>query len=260
MGVVGACTTYGCISVVLVGQWGLAAALPFVFPFLFILVGKYITAAARAKITGRKLWKAQFLCHPIIVFFFTFLAGSVPHSRAKAVLALCITPFAFNWGVEPWDLPPDPIFFLCFYAHHLAPIAACLVSTTAPMAQALLFAHGWQLHTIGSLDRLPKNHWAHVSKQLWCGPYYLQGFLVQCFWWHSIGTSFGGQPSSEIVRLLPVLIQFAGRWGLYLRLEALMGHPQVTDPKYDALEARKQGVELGGFALAFLLVRMFLHR
>lgn len=201
--------------------------------------------AIRARVTGNLLWKVQFFCHPLIVgsFLFATAASSLHSPAGQAWLPLLLTLFVLNWGVEPWDQPPDFIFKLCFYSHHLAPLlwslhAASVPSFDGTMA-AMLFGHCWLLHTIGYLDKL-----GWIDKQRWFVPYMLQGAVLQCLWVRS-------QPSLYTYSAGCVALQFVGRWGLYLRIEQLYGVGDAKSPHYDAFESRKQSFEAAGFVLAY---------
>ena len=105
-------------------------------------------------------------------------------------------------------------------------------------AQALLFAHCWLMHPIGSLDQ-----WGIVNKQSLFWPYIGSGFGCMLMWWSSMGSS----SSIFTFAAATVVLQYAGRWGLFLRLVALYGAPVSAD----TFEVRKQPAELASFVLAF---------
>lgn len=109
----------------------------------------------------------------------------------------------------------------------------------------MLFGHAWALHTISTAQH---RGWADKQTLFW--PYILTGLAAQSFWWHSLGA---GEGAIRYLEVVPILLQYAGRWGLYLRLRALLGDALPTD----AFEARKQGVELATFSLALLGVVLF---
>ena len=211
--------------------------------------------ALRKRITSNPLWKVQFALHPVVV------GGMVCISQLTSnpwwALALC--PFVFNFGVEPWDLPESFIFFGCFYAHHVAPLLACLLqqagssphagaedASSFALAQGLVFGHVWLLHTIGTLEK-----WRIIDKQRWFWPYMVEGALLKLLW-------FGSVSRLQLATLLPLFVQFAGRWGLYAYLMRLMGWPKPGDEFYDAFEQRKLPAEFAALILAagYRLCRM----
>ena len=207
----------------------------------------------RKRVTRNPFWKLQFFCHPLVVFLLLVLG------RGSLKASLCLVPFVFNFAVEPWDLPGDVLFRACFFLHHVAPVLCAVGYLIAGsnnasrdsvisgdvarrmLGQGMLFAHAWALHTIGNLDHL---QWVDKQRVFW--PYMAQGFLIKWVWWAGLLNN-GGSPALEA---LPILVQYAGRWGLYLRLQHLLG----TSLPHDAFEKRKQAVEFGGFVLSFLLV------
>jgi hypothetical protein len=139
--------------------------------------------------------------HPLIVFGLVFAASTSPqmsfnyrtpaddthNTKSSAdvfiavrgmddVYAILMVPFAFNFGVEPFDLSGDVQFLICFYLHHFAVVLACCrfpwcyyayyhdqdnhnnasfcveegdTINQFGLAQALLLAHAWALHPIG---------------------------------------------------------------------------------------------------------------
>jgi hypothetical protein len=201
-------------------------------------------AALRARVTGNPLWKAQFFLHPLIVSGCIWLAARDGTSSNTGEISwwapIVLAPFVFNFGVEPWDLPRDLVFYTLFYAHHLGALLACAVAVVeisrggAPTA--LLFGHCWLLHTIGNLD-----HWMVIDKQRWFWPYMVQGFVVKCVWCRSL-------PSTAAVAC--VAVQYVGRWGLHIRLQALVDGATV-----DTFEVRKQFIEPVAFFAAWALTR-----
>ena len=56
-----------------------------------------------------------------------------------------------------------------------------------------------------------------IEKRKWFLPYMIQGFIVMCVWWRAVGT----WPFS--LMKIPAYLQLLGRWGLYLRLEGILG-------------------------------------
>jgi len=205
----------------------------------------------RSRVTGNSLWKMQFFCHPLIVGAWLLYPQWLP--------PLLLVPFVFNWGVEPWDLPRDAPFFACFYAHHLAPLLASMVLAASASdegalasrgwrtAQALLFAHCWLLHTLGDL-----HHRALVDKQRWFWPYTGLGFALHCRWWSAVAAAVAASSTPAPLWLMagPVLLQYAGRWGLYARLLALF----PTMVGQDAFEERKLPAEAASLVVSLLLV------
>ena len=102
----------------------------------------------RKYIIQNKLWKLQFICHPLLIgtliafgsATFTIRQGYDEDDNDDGyqrrddgtdnrwynfiviVSRILIIPIAFNFGVEPYDMSDDFIFQFCFYLHHLAPI------------------------------------------------------------------------------------------------------------------------------------------
>lgn len=220
---------------------------PLLLSALFFYVSQTIVnadAVLRARIIRIPLWKLQFFCAPVAMFVcLRAAARSSPTSWPWAAMAL--TPFCWNFAVEPWALPNDRLFRGAFYTHHVAPILACVqmqsqrFHSDGGMAQALLFAHCWLLHPIGNFD-----HWGIISKQILFWPYISSGFLCMVYWWSSSTTS--------MLAAAAVALQYAGRWGLFLRLIALYGAPMSAD----RFEVRKQPAELASFAVAFAVVSL----
>lgn len=230
--------------------------LPFVCAVLFILLThtKFkVDRAARSQVTGNPLWKAQFFGGPFLIFCILWSAArSTPSETPWVFLPLILTPFVFNFGVEPWDLPVDTLFYLCFYSHHIAPVVACIGLQQAQqhdnISTALLFAHCWLLHPISSLQ-----HWGLLNKQRIFWFYMLQGFIIKCFWWNKNYKNISTGITSALVVSLGVFMQYLGRWGLYLRLNSLVSDGSM---RLDHFEWRKQNVEASAFVLAFLLCRV----
>lgn len=196
----------------------------------------------RKKVTSSRPWKFQFSLHPVII------GGLVYHScRSRNPLwMIVLSPFVFNFGIEPWDQPQSLVFNACFYGHHVAPLLACLdfagegLSVEAgklerfAIAQGLVFAHVWLLHTVGSLE------WSGFAiKQRIFWPYVIQGFVLNAFWFHSC-LLLGSSPS---LFALPLLLQYCGRWGLYLSVCVAVGWPKPGDKGYDSFEVRKMPAE-----------------
>ena len=131
----------------------------------------------RKCMTSHPLWKLQFALHPLIVAVGAYLISTWDSTDVSAsssrinVPMLCLSPFVFNFGVEPWDMPADWLFRLLFYFHHVAPLMTIITSASMLKdygfhddkkyyssfcwIQALLFGHMWMLHTffyIGSIS------------------------------------------------------------------------------------------------------------
>uniref|UniRef100_A0A7S3PS71 Uncharacterized protein n=1 Tax=Aplanochytrium stocchinoi TaxID=215587 RepID=A0A7S3PS71_9STRA len=214
--------------------------------FLTLKIEKF--PAIRKRITQNFLWKVQFFCHPVWMFSFLYFG------QGSQAATLGLIPFAFNFLVEPWDIPNnDLIFRTSFFMHHIGPILGSMVisSTSSEyfiLAQALLFMHGWLLHTISFAD-----NYKWISKQRVFWPYCIQGFLFMSFWWWSVGAE-----NVHCPQVFPTLLFWLGRWGVFLSLQNLF--PDFKNPKstcYDAFEDWKQIVELGSFCIPFLLLLLF---
>ena len=135
------------------------------------------------------------------------------------------------------------IFYLFFiytsvYLPYLSPrytYNTSNVDATGALARALLFGQVWLLHPVGRLSMKQSLFW----------PYMVEGFAVLAYFGH-VATP---------VAFLPVVVQFVGRWGLFLfvkyKFNVVPGHPY-----YDAFEDRKQPIELaavlGSVAVAYL--------
>lgn len=215
---------------------------------LFILFSKRIVAkhpAIRKTITKNPLWKAQMALHPVLVFLILDRAVDSP-----LFYGTLMVPFAFNFGVEPFDIPTDPVFLIFFYLHHYAVVLAAIVTGMAAnnveeefvRAQALLLGHAWTLHTIGFASH---KKWMDKQQSFW--PYMMLGFLLKIYWWKELNI-----PIFSVLRV-PAYAQFIGRWGLYLRLCYTEGWHKPSHPNYDAFEWKKQPVEAFAFALAYVL-------
>jgi hypothetical protein len=106
----------------------------------------------------------------------------------SAKYANLIAPFAFNFGVEAFDMPTDPIFLFLYYMHHCAPVWAAGVEigteigTEFARSQALLLMHAWALHTIGFAA-----HKKWLNKQTLFWPYMTLGFVLKLCWWQTYG-------------------------------------------------------------------------
>jgi len=166
-------------------------------------------------------------------------------------------PFIFNFAAEPLDLTKIPsnnylIFQMFIYLHHAGPLLACWTCFSIPnnaqfaLANALLYAHTWSLHTIGSLD-----YKKVLNKQKLFWPYMLTMLLVGYSWCRTLS------PALDEVRLstvLPLLVgpffQFVGRWGLYEYIKYFLGYPQPGNPMYDKFETNKQLGEITAFTIA----------
>ncbi|GAB5354375.1 hypothetical protein AAMO2058_000113400 [Amorphochlora amoebiformis] len=134
--------------------------LPSLLCIMFIQFSRYLRhhKELRSKITKSWMWKTQFFCHPVIIFIF------LSKFHGSYIATVLLVPFVLNFGVEPWKLPNDLMFYGFFYLHHIAPIT--LMHITIPhhqkLSQALLFGHAWCLHPIGSLV-----HWGYVNKEVY---------------------------------------------------------------------------------------------
>lgn len=213
----------------------------------------------RRKINAHKLFAVQLLLHPILIGGCVGFAN-VTGNEWWGLLAL---PFIFNFGAEPMDLSKLPqnvyVKFQMFcYIHHAGPLLASLRCFAIvhdrrfAMANALLYAHAWSLHTINSLD-----YRKILNKQQIFWPYMCQAFLVFTYWWKSI--QLGLDDGFALTSLLPLFIgflfQYGGRWGLYEYIRYFMGYPGPDDKRFDAFETRKQLGEITAFifgaAIAF---------
>ena len=117
---------------------------------------------------------------------------------------------AFNFGVEPYDLPRDDLVFsVCFYLHHYAPVLACALTTSYKneddggsggdkssfgCAQALLFGHAWILHPLGYLAAKDA-----IDKETTFQPSMASGFLGMMYW--------ASRPKIPLYLRLPVVVQ-----------------------------------------------------
>jgi len=239
---------------------------------IFLGIAQYLPQRpdVRKRITKNRLWKAQFFLHPVIIGGLVSAALSSEGDSLTAFYAMCLTPFAFNFAVEPWDLPTDSVFKMFFYFHHIAPIVACFnpkvrqdsLNFTVPVAHGLLFGHVWFLHTMGNLE-----HWGWIKKMDWFWAYELTGFFVHTFWFWAVffsqnmyaGISTSSYIFSAFRLLLPVLLQYIGRWGLYLRLLQLAGWPEPPYVGYDEFETKKTAVEAGSLVLGAALAGSGAH-
>ena len=205
----------------------------------FIAWAKHVRQrpALRKKLKDNAFFWTQFWLHPVIVAGFVYVSGRTENP----LWALALAPFVFSFGVEPWDLPEDLVFWTYFYMHHVAPLLAAVEAATSnvdaagALARALLFGHVWLLHPVGRLSMKQSLFW----------PYMVEGFAVLAYFGHVAAP----------VAFLPVAVQFVGRWGLYRfvthKFNIVPGHAY-----YDAFEDRKQPLELaavlGGVAVAYL--------
>jgi len=147
-------------------------------------------------------------------------------------------PFIFNFGAEPFDmLKIPPTIFTIFqslgYIHHTGPLLACLRSfsihndTNFAIANGLLYAHAWSLHTLGSID-----YHKVLSKQKLFWPYMLHALMVTAYWRSSIKQSLEEVTALAVIRLLVgPLFQYGGRWGLYEYIRYFLGYPGPGDDK-----------------------------
>lgn len=219
----------------------------------FVVFARYVNRHpdVRKTMKSSSLFWAQFWLHPFIVFAAIYAAGSTGDAR----YALLLAPFCFNWGMEPWDLPPWLSFYACLYAHHLAPLLACLEaaancqSAEGAVARALVYGHAWLLHPIGRVS----------FKQRLFYPYVIQGAAVLAY--------FGAVVlAAHPIALVPVLVQFSGRLGLYLVIgRGLLGWDwrqalglrwfKPSDGYYDAFETRKLPCEVAALLASVALAR-----
>ena len=126
--------------------------IPSLLALALVLKSKQIVAnrpSLRKRITKNVLWKTQFVLHPVIVFVLLDRASQTQ----STIYASLIVPFAFNFAVEPFDIPTDPIFLSFFYLHHYAIVLAAAILAIFSddnndslfefgRSQALLLGHG----------------------------------------------------------------------------------------------------------------------
>ena len=213
----------------------------------------------RKKINTYSWFVIQLILHPVIVGGTVYLAN-VTRNEWWGVLAL---PFVFNFGAEPMDLSKLPsdvcvIFRVFTYIHHAGPLLACLTcfglqgNAQFALANALLYAHAWSLHTIVSLS-----YRNVISKQKMFYPYMVQCLFVGYYWCTSMRQGLGEvgfRPSIVLQLLVGPMFQYFGRWGLYLYIRHFMGYPKPGDVRYDAFEVHKQLYEITAFAIAAVVV------
>lgn len=212
----------------------------------------------RKKINAQGWFGMQLLLHPVIVGGSVYLAN-ITGNEWWGLVGL---PFIFNFGAEPMDMTKIPpkmrnIFQVFVYIHHAGPLLGCLScfsiqkDATFALANGLLYAHAWSLHTLGSLD-----YHKVLSKQKLFWPYMLQAVVVGMYFWQSIQL---GLEETTLSTVLPLLVgpaaQYGGRWGLYEYIyRCLLGYPQPGTEHYDAFEIRKQIGEASAFALGALVI------
>jgi len=211
----------------------------------------------RKKINGQTWFGIQLLLHPLIVGGTVYLAN-ITGNEWYSLLGL---PFIFNYGAEPMDLtkiPPNNylILHIFIYLHHAGPLLACWTCFSIPnnarfaLANALLYAHTWGLHTIGSLD-----YKKVLDKQKLFWPYMLTMMLVGYVWFRSLSQALD---EVRLLTVLPILVgpmcQFVGRWGLYEYIKCFLGYPQPGNPMYDKFETNKQLGEITAFTIAVATV------
>jgi len=211
----------------------------------------------RKKINSQQWFLIQMLMHPVIVGGTVYMAN-ITGNEWWGLLGL---PFIFNFGAEPMDftkLPPRVllIFQLFAYVHHAGPLLACLScfsiqnNSQFALANSLLYAHAWSLHTLGALDYMKV-----LRKQKFFWIYMVQALFSTAFWWSSLRKGLEEVTLSAVFPLLVgPIFQYGGRWGLYEYIRYCRGYPVAGDDKYDAFETRKQMGELTAFALGALLV------
>lgn len=208
----------------------------------------------RKRINSQPWFGVQLLLHPVIVGMTVYLANITGNEW----WALVGIPFVFNFGAEPMDLSklPPLVFIICQtfgYIHHAGPLLACLTCFSIQddaqfaLANALLYAHAWSLHTLGSLD-----YKKVLDKQKMFYPYIIQGMLVAYYWFSSIKQ--GLDDEVRFATVLPLLVgpmfQFIGRWCLYWYIRHFLGYPQAGDEHHDAFETNKQLGEIITFSVA----------
>lgn len=217
--------------------------LPLGLSLIMIVLAKTFVLKKRQTILRSKFWKLQFVCHPILV------GGLVYLTPISQIAVFVLVPIAFNFGVEPFEISKDTTLQLLLYLHHLAPVLAAsmvrLQDENSPpslsLAQAVLFGHAWMLHPIARLDKK-----GIIDKQQCFWPYIIVGFVLKCSWWKD--------PALVRVQVrMPIALQYASRWGLYLRACWLYGWHHRSHPNFDAFEWNKQFVEVFCFGTAFLL-------
>ena len=252
---------------------------PTVLAMLLVLISKFVVGknpALRKKITQNVLWKTQFALHPLLIFLVLDRASQQPTTTSSIYYSILIIPFAFNFGVEPYDIPKDPLFLICFYLHHYALILASTTFTfhpnTTPIndiiddedsilqeqqqqqlfgrSQALLLGHAWMIH---SISYAAHNKWIDKQRGFWA--YMAMGFVFMTYYWWCSPSHIVAVAS--ILRL-PLYTQYLGRWGLYLRLCIMYGWNEPNHPNYDHFEWMKQPIEFTSFGLSYWIVQMVL--
>lgn len=236
----------------------------------------------RRRVTSLLWWKAQFSLHPVLIGLGVFYIGgsrwySDNGSQTALLRMLALSPFVFNWGVEPYDMPDDKIFRMLFYLHHIAPLCTVVVTgdghdptrgddISFAAAQALVFGHLWCLHTFFTLER-----YEILSKQSLFLPYHVQGMVVFFVYWvalfrlvgdattatDGVDDTFFFWTSMTLKLSMPLLLQLLGRWGLYLRLLRVDPDGPAKD---DQFERRKQPVELALLVGMAGAAKLFLGR
>lgn len=177
--------------------------------------------------------------------------------KGSLIASCTLSLFAFNFCVEPYDVPKDDVIFRsAFFLHHIGPVVAALVASETAheflLPQSLLFMHAWLLHSFTVLE-----WYKYISMQSIFWPYFLQGFLLKLFWCLMLPA----QHVELAICTFPVFVFYIGRWGLFLRMQSL--YPTVlADPKsqlYDRFNDWKQVVELGSFVLSFMLSYLLVY-
>ena len=75
-------------------------------------------------------------------------------------------------------------------------------------------------------------------------PYITFGFIIEWYWWSSLGIGFTFEK-------LPMVVQFSGRWLLWVILRL-----SILPKEYkDDFEDQKQSAEIACFILSFVFVK-----
>lgn len=138
---------------------GLAQCAVVLWALVFLYIAERVIKfdlSLRQKLTHQTWYRIQILVHPIFVGGSIFLANSTGND----LYGLLGVPFVFNFGAEPFDTSifRGTWFIPLMYLHHAGAILACLnpfaiaTSFNFALANGLLFAHIWMLHTLVSLD------------------------------------------------------------------------------------------------------------
>jgi len=236
--------------------------------------------SVRAALVRNKLWKLQFILHPILMLLMISVVSAALQKASSpfTIIAQCaLVVVSFNFGVEPFDIPQDKIFLCFFYLHHLAPslVAASLALATpfssswsssagatgsggaggailiaAALPSAMVVGHAWALHPISYVHQ---KRW--IDKHRWFGPYVISGCALHYNWWLSLCQHAYPATVASFV-ILAVLSQYVGRWGLYLRACQLYGWQRQCHPNHDPFEWNKQCAESVGLVATAILASL----